>query len=56
MSSSFDIQPIGRFVGPSAPVKRPRVRVFSMSVVCDGEDEMDESDGILSSTFWGSMS
>ncbi|KAH8588382.1 protein RAI1 [Bisporella sp. PMI_857] len=24
MSSRFEIQPIGRFVGPSAPVKRPR--------------------------------
>jgi hypothetical protein len=26
MTSTFEIQPIGRFVGQSAPVKRPRVR------------------------------
>lgn len=28
MSSKFDIQPIGRFVGQSAAIKRPRVSIM----------------------------
>lgn len=34
MSRVFDIQPIGRFVGQSAAVKRPRVGLSLYSIVC----------------------
>ncbi|EHL01632.1 hypothetical protein M7I_2265 [Glarea lozoyensis 74030] len=30
MSFSFDIQPIGRFVGQSAAIKRPRLASLTM--------------------------
>ena len=35
MAANFGIQPIGRFAGPSQPIKRPQVSSSSSSSIAD---------------------
>jgi hypothetical protein len=50
MSNAFEIQPIGRFVGQSAAIKRPRVSLNLISPnfisIVTGQDELQISIGI----------
>jgi len=50
MSNAFEIQPIGRFVGQSAAIKRPRVCLNFISPnfvsIVTGQDELRISTGI----------